>query len=51
MEKEPTVCWSITLTISHKEGSTAGRSGKRVVVGRTGVEVLDVEANFFFKHF
>lgn len=30
-----------------RQGNTAGCSGKRVVVERTGVEVLDVEANFF----
>lgn len=34
-----------------RQGNTAGRSGKRVVVERRGVEVLDVEANFFLKHF
>lgn len=32
-----------------RQGNTAGRSGKRVLVERRGVEVLDVEANFFFK--
>lgn len=30
-----------------RQGNTAGRSGKCVVVERRGVEVLDVEANFF----
>lgn len=30
-----------------RQGNAAGRSGKCVVVERRGVEVLDVEANFF----
>lgn len=30
-----------------RQANTAGRSGKCVVVERKGVEVLDVETNFF----
>lgn len=32
-----------------RRGNAAGRLGKRVAVGRRGVDTLDAVANFFFK--